>query len=115
MPPLDPQHLRRTFGSVVDLLDEAHVKGVTIDPEALPMLLDTVEYYTTSPESFEHVGHLPRAAVDNWHEMVAQNKDQMITASSIWEWLRRFFPDPIRAGIIRPPGATYRNPIGRVG
>ena len=109
---LDPQHLRRTFASVADLLDEAHVRGATIDSEALTMLLDTLAYYANSQGSYEQMGRLPTAAVEGWRQMVEQAQGQMITASSIWEWLRRFFPDPITAGVIRLPGSTSSGSIG---
>jgi len=103
MAQLDPQHLRRTFTSVAGLFDEAHAKGVTIDSAAVPTLMDTVEYYTSSPESNLYAGQLPREAIDDWHQLVAAHQGQMIAASSIWPWIRKFFPDPISLGIIRFP------------
>jgi hypothetical protein len=112
MAAIDPEHLRQSLRSVACLVDECHAKGVTIDPKAMPVLMGSVGYYLTMPESAQNKGHLPAAAMEDFSANLKPG--QMITVDGIGDWFRKHFPlpDPIKVEVVHVPRAGVEESSG---
>ncbi len=96
------RHFHEAFSDFSDLFAEATRENIHIDEDAVPLLLGAVACFA-SPEG--EGGHLNeqvrKQAKSSWDEVLQRKQGEIIVQADIWEWIKRWFPDPVEAERIR--------------
>jgi hypothetical protein len=90
---VDPAVLEITFKTMASLLGDATARKVAIDEHAVPVLQASVTSLIATH------GQLSPAALHSWQTLVNEKSGQVLAMNDIWEWIRKFFPDPVTAEV----------------
>lgn len=92
----EPKHLHIAYGDFSQLVGKANSKGVSIAETAKPLLFGAVGYCTAGAAKDELQIKVRDSAQQAWTDLLDGKQGQIILQEDIWEWIRRWFPDPIQ-------------------
>jgi hypothetical protein len=94
--PIQSRHLQQAFGDFSDLFAEAEKTNATIHEKAVPLLLGAVAYCAVPPVGGQSRGDVRNRALSAWVNMLEEKQGQVILQADIWEWIRKWLPDPVQ-------------------
>jgi hypothetical protein len=94
--PIQSRHLQQAFGDFSDLFAEAEKTNATIHEKAVPLLLGAVAYCAVSPAGGQPRGEVRNRALSTWVSMLEEKQGHVIMQADIWEWIRKWLPDPVQ-------------------
>ena len=95
--PIRSSDFQQVFGDFSDLFAEAEKKNATIHEGAIPLLMGAVAYSAARPQrGMTGAPEVKRRAQLAWSDLVQHKQGQIVVQADIWEWIRKWFPDPIQ-------------------
>jgi predicted lipoprotein len=95
--PIRSSDFQQVFGDFSDLFAQAEKKNATIHEKAVPLLMGAVAYCAARPRhDLPDASEVRQRAQNAWSELVQHKQGQMLAQADIWEWIRKWFPDPVQ-------------------